>query len=257
MATTYLEIVNEIMRELNEVALTDTNFNDAIGVQQHIKDCVNRAYFDICNEEAQWPFLTSGDSASIEDPFYGNTNRDIVASKRWYVLKANSTDHTDGFSSVDWDTFYITTKGVDGETAPFVSKNLKYLTTEDWKDFQRESENADDADQAVGGEPRYVIRSPDGRRFGLSPIPDKAYKVYFTAWVQPTALVNHNDTVIFPDMFVPVLLARTRYYCWQFKENPQAASFALEDYRKGLDYMRSNLIEPTPSYFKDDRVRFY
>ena len=36
--STYLEITNEIMREMNEVPLTNLNFNDAIGVQQHIKD---------------------------------------------------------------------------------------------------------------------------------------------------------------------------------------------------------------------------
>ena len=56
-------------------------------------------------------------------------------------------------------------------------------------------------------------------------------------------------------MYRTVLLARGRYYIWQFKDNPQAASFALEDYRKGIGRMRSNLIEPTPVYMKDDRVR--
>ena len=39
MAATYLEITNELLRELNEVALTSATFAGAIGVQQHIKDC--------------------------------------------------------------------------------------------------------------------------------------------------------------------------------------------------------------------------
>ena len=60
---------------------------------------------------------------------------------------------------------------------------------------------------------------------------------------------------ILPEMYTSVLLARARYYIWQFKENPQAAAFALDDYKKGMRSMRSNLIEPTPSYFKDDRMR--
>ena len=42
----------------------------------------------------------------------------------------------------------------------------------------------------------------------------------------------------------------------EFKDNPQAASFALDDYRRGLRMMRSALLEPTPNYLKDDRIGF-
>jgi len=255
MATTYLDITNELMRELNEISLTSATFTQAIGVQQHIKDSVNRAYMDICTQEPQWPFLTVTDSGAT-DPFYGNTATLVSTGQRWYNLTPNSTDHTTEYSSVDWDTFYITTIGVDGETAPYTSNNLRYVSTEDWKDHVRSSENASDAEAEGYGPPLRIIRSPDGRKFGLSPIPDKTYKVYYTAWKQPTRLVEYSDAVVFPDMYVPVLLARARYYIWQFKENPQSAAFALDDYKKGLDSMRSNLIEPTPSYFKDDRVRY-
>jgi len=43
MATTYLQLTNELLREMNEVALTSSNFASAIGIQAHVKDCVNRA----------------------------------------------------------------------------------------------------------------------------------------------------------------------------------------------------------------------
>jgi hypothetical protein len=52
------------------------------------------------------------------------------------------------------------------------------------------------------------------------------------------------------------LLARARYYIHQFKENPQAASFALDDYKHGIKLMKLRLMSPAPDYFKDDRVRF-
>ena len=65
-----------------------------------------------------------------------------------------------------------------------------------------------------------------------------------------------NDTIVFPDIYKTVLLARARYYVHQFKENPQAAAFALEDYRRGLRLMKLHLMESTPGYFKDDRIRF-
>ena len=56
-------------------------------------------------------------------------------------------------------------------------------------------------------------------------------------------------------MYTPVLLARARYYMHQFKDNSQGAAFALDDYKKGLRQMRSNLLSPAPKYIADDRVR--
>jgi hypothetical protein len=257
MATSYLDLTNELLRELNEVPLTTGDFGQALGIQAYVKDCVNRAYFDIINEEPQWPFLSAPlPSSANYDPMLGNVTVQTEAGKRFYQLKIYSPTVKQDYSSIDWNTFYLTTEGVSGETAPYVSKNLRFTTTEEWKDYFRVSENADSADQAVGGEPARVIRSQDGRSFGLSPIPDKPYKVWFSAWVLPTKLSTSSDLIVFPEMYTSVLLAKARYYIWQFKDNPQSAAFALDDYKKGLDSMRSNLIEPTPSYFKDDRVRF-
>lgn len=254
MATSYLDLTNELLRELNEVTLTTATFAGAVGVQQHVKDSLNRAYFDIINQEPQWPFLSVAESGTT-DPMYGNVYVETVAGTRFYELKPSSSDITTDYSSIDWDNFYLTTVGVSGETAPYTSRNLRFLTTEEWKDTRRVSENLDDADSQNYGEPSNVIRSPDSRKFGLSPIPDKVYRVWFFAWNLPTKLTNSTDTVVFPEMYTSVLLARARYYIWQFKENPQAAAFALDDYKKGMRSMRSNLIEPTPSYFKDDRMR--
>ena len=70
MATTYLQLTNELLRESNEVVLTSSNFSDAIGIQAHIKDCVNRAYSDIVSAEPRWSFLATGESGAT-DPFYG------------------------------------------------------------------------------------------------------------------------------------------------------------------------------------------
>ena len=41
MATTYLQLSNELLREMNEVELTSSNFSDSKGVQTHIKDIIN------------------------------------------------------------------------------------------------------------------------------------------------------------------------------------------------------------------------
>ena len=66
----YLDLTNELLREMNEVPLTSGSFAGATGIQQHVKDAVNRAYLDIVNEEPQWPFLSANLSGTT-DPMYG------------------------------------------------------------------------------------------------------------------------------------------------------------------------------------------
>ena len=57
MATTYLNLSNEVLRELNEVDLTSGNFASATGIQAFVKDAINKSIFDIANDEPQLPFL--------------------------------------------------------------------------------------------------------------------------------------------------------------------------------------------------------
>ena len=255
MATTYLQLTNELLREFNEDELTSSNFSTSVGVQTHIKDLVNRAYLDMVNEEPQWPFLAVGESGST-DPMYGNVYVETTAGTRWYELKAASSSIVDDYSYVDWDNFLLTTVGVSGESAPHTVRNLRFTTIEEWKDFFRLAQNKDDADQATGGTPSRVIKSPDNRKFGLSPIPDQVYRIYYYAYNLPTELSAHGDAIVFPDLYVPVLINRARYYMHQFKDNTQGSAFALEDYKRGLKTMKLHLMEPTPNYVKDDRIRF-
>ena len=255
MATTYLDLTNEVLRELNEIPLTAANFADATGLQKFVKDTVNKSIYDIANEEPQLPFFSAGVSGST-DPFYGNVTVETVAGQRWYTLKAGSSSITTDYASIDWDDFYVTTINVSGETAPYVSKGLRFLTLDDWKRYYRDSENEDDANSQNYGEPKFVIKSPDSRKFGLSPIPDKVYNVHFYAFVRPTALSAYDDTMVLPEQYSNIVTARMRYYVWQFKESPQQAAFALDDYKKGLKYMKSNLMNPTPKYMTDDRRYF-
>jgi|TARA_R110002124_G_C8811335_1_gene503202 hypothetical protein len=255
MATTYLTLTNEVLRELNEVQLTAANFTSAVGIQAFIQESINKALNDIANEEPQLPFFAAAASGGT-DPFYGNVTVASVAGTRWYTLKSGSSSITTDYASIDWDDFYMTTINVSGETAPFVSRGLKFLTLTDWKRYVRDRENADDADTQSYGEPKYVIRSPDNRKFGLSPIPDKVYNVHFYAYSAPTALSAYDDAMILPDQYASIVLAKTRYYVHQFKENIQQSAFAMDDFKKGMRHMKSNLINPQPKDMTDDRTYF-
>ncbi len=255
MATTFLTLTNDVLRELNEIELTSATFASAKGIQSFVKNSINKSINDIANEEPQLPFFAVAASGET-DPFYGNVTVPSVAGTRWYLLKSGSSNITTDYSSIDWDDFYLTTINVSGETAPYVSQGLKFITLDDWTRYLRDSENDDDADTQQYGEPKYIIRSHDHRKFGLSPIPDKVYNVHFYAYAAPTALSAYSDEIALPDQYSNVITARTRYYVWQFKESPQQAAFALDDYKKGMKHMKSNLMNPAPKYMTDDRTYF-
>jgi hypothetical protein len=103
---TFLTLTNELLRELNEVVLTSATFANAIGVQQHAKDCINRSYLDIVNEEPQWPFLATDESGAT-DHMYGNAYVETVAGTRWYELKPSSSSMTTDYGYIDWDNFSV------------------------------------------------------------------------------------------------------------------------------------------------------
>jgi len=130
MATTFLTLTNDVLRELNEIELTASTFASATGIQNFVKNSINKSINDIANEEPQLPFFAVAASGGT-DPFYGNVTVATTAGIRWYILKDGSSSITTDYASIDWDDFYITTINVSGETAPFVSKGLDYLTLSD------------------------------------------------------------------------------------------------------------------------------
>ena len=56
MATTFLQLVKQVNRRLNEVELTSGNFASATGFYAHAKDAVNASIRYINQSEFEWPF---------------------------------------------------------------------------------------------------------------------------------------------------------------------------------------------------------
>ena len=56
MASSYLVLINNVLRDLNEVELTSSTFSSSRGIQTAVKDYVNRAIDDIINADTEWPF---------------------------------------------------------------------------------------------------------------------------------------------------------------------------------------------------------
>jgi hypothetical protein len=245
MAKTYLALTNELLVELNEPELTA--ISSGVGVQKQVSNCVNRAYSDIVDAVDNWSWLSTD---TPDDPYYGNTIVPTVVGQRWYLSKAGSTGVDGDFDSVNWDMFTL----VD-TASPYTINKLAFTTLTVWRNSYAKAEEAD-ARTAQYGVPLRVIRSSDGRRFGLSPIPDKVYNIHFFAYDRPTALSADTDEVAFPEQYKTVLLARARYYIYQFKDNIAQSQLALDEYKKGLQSMADNLNSPQPQYMSDVRFTY-
>jgi hypothetical protein len=252
MAKTYLSLTNELLVEVNEPELTTVA--GAIAIQKFVANCVNRAYFDIVDAQDTWSWLSS---SATQGNYNGNTYVETVAGQRWYLLKAGSSGVDTDFSNVVWDKFSLSEEGVAGKTEPYLIKNLPFVSLDTWSDFYSEGEERDSSKATpLYGVPQRVLRSEDNRHFGLSPIPDGIYRIYFYAYNRPSALVNDTDVILFPEQYKPVLLARARYYIYQFKDNISQTQLALTEYQKSLDRMIEQLNAPQPTSVEDDRRIF-
>ena len=245
MAKTYKAFVNELLVELNEPEVSTVA--TGVGIQKQVANVVNRAYFDIVDSVDDWSWL----SADVpDDPYYGNTIVPTVVGQRWYLGKAGSTNIDTDFDSVNWDMFTL-----EDTNSPYTINKLPFTTLTQWRSNYAQNEETA-ARTGSYATPVRIIRSSDGRRFGLSPIPDKVYNIHFFAYNRPTALAADTDTVLFPEQYKPVLLARARYYLYQFKDNIAQSQLALDEYKKGLQNMADNLNSPQPQYMTDVRFTY-
>ena len=245
MAKTYKAFVNELLVELNEPEVSTVA--TGVGIQKQVANVVNRAYFDIVDSVDDWSWL----SADVpDDPYYGNTIVPTVVGQRWYLSKAGSTNIDTDFDSVNWDMFTL-----EDTNSPYTINKLPFTTLTQWRSNYAQNEETA-ARTGSYATPVRIIRSSDGRRFGLSPIPDKVYNIHFFAYNRPTALAADTDTVLFPEQYKPVLLARARYYLYQFKDNIAQSQLALDEYKKGLQNMADNLNSPQPQYMTDVRFTY-
>lgn len=82
----YLQLVNRVLTDLNEVVLTDVT--NARGIQITAKDAVDTAIRSIVNEEVEWPFLHSVQTDTL------------TIGVNEYALPAT-------YTNVDWDNFVL------------------------------------------------------------------------------------------------------------------------------------------------------
>ncbi len=94
MASTYLTLINNVLRDFNEVELTSSTFATSRGVQTTVKDYVNRSITDLINSELNWPFTRAAGSV------------DVIAGKSLYSHASIAST----LKYVDYDTMFLRPK---------------------------------------------------------------------------------------------------------------------------------------------------
>ena len=73
MATTYLELSNRTLRELNEVEMTSSNFSSSRGIQTAVKDFINKSIQEkILSNDFSWEECISGFEKKSDDTWFLN-----------------------------------------------------------------------------------------------------------------------------------------------------------------------------------------
>ena len=94
MASTYLTLVNNVLRDMNEVELTSSNFTSSRGVQTTVKDYINRSISDILNSELNWPFTRAEGAV------------DAIAGKQLYSFESIAST----LKYIDYDNVFLEAK---------------------------------------------------------------------------------------------------------------------------------------------------
>ena len=228
MSFTYLDLVNEVLRDTNEAPMNLQNFNQARGFHAYVKSAINRALMDIANSSMEWPWLAN---MPMDTGVSAHSN-EIITERRKVIY-----EFPDDVREVDWDSFVVT------DMRGKATKPLTPISYEEWQRYHSADvlSNRDVADLGI---PTVVYKTKDGRAFGLSNVPDKAYRIQYIAWHEPAVLKEATDTLPFSTRFYTVIVSRARYYAWTFRENDQQASMARMDYVDGLANMKQILIKP-------------
>ena len=219
---TYVTLVNELLRRLNEVTLDTAGdgFDSVRNVQALAKDAVNSSIRLILQDGQEWPFLKT------------TFTQTLSVGTRQYAFPAD-------YSSTDWDTFYLK-KLASENNSPMP---LSVISYEQYIQNVRPSD--DTGDQVNGDGPPALVYQTLGNSFGVSPIPDAAYEVEYVYWRFPTDLTAFNDVAIIPDRFKHVVIDGAMMFMMRFRSNEQSAAMHQNNFEDGIKTMRRVLIDDT------------
>ena len=216
---TYISLVNELLRRLNEVTLdiAGDGFDSVRNVQALAKDAINNAIRNIIQTGQEWPFLKTT---------YTQT---LVAGTREYNFPSD-------YSSADWETFYL-------KKLSSVDNTPMHLPTISYDEYIQKYRQLDDTGDAAGIAAPNLVYQTNESKFGVTPIPNAAYEVEYVYWSFPSDLSLYNDVAVIPDRFKHVVIDGAMMYMMRFRSNDQSAAIHQQNFENGIRSMRRVLID--------------
>lgn len=214
--TTYLDIVNKLIRRMNEVELDSSNFATVGGVQAMLKDGVIDTLDQIFQHKYKWPFLAVDETQ---------------------VLTIGDQEYPwpDDFLSVDWKSFRM----VKDDTLGVRNRRLKFINREEWYESYRD----DDYDSNPSGRnlPEFVFNN-HGLGWGLSPNPERAYTInykYFRQGIRPEL---YSDVIDLPQEYEYLLIQGGLMHGYLFMDNNERSQIAEKRRDDGIQDMANTLL---------------
>ena len=229
MATTYLDLCNQVLRRLNEVEIISADFSSATGVQALVKDVVKASLAKVNQREFEWPFNAAEETDTL------------VVGQEEYTWPTS-------FKVADYNSFQLqkdATLGINHKT-------LKYIERDEWYDKYRDDD--DNAGSAGIGCPKFVFPS-HGNGYGVSPSPDKAYSIKFRYFLNFSDLTDAGDVSRIPESHDAILVDGALYRMYLFKDNVESAQMALMAFEEGLKDLQTLYVN-NYEYIRDRRVRY-
>jgi hypothetical protein len=217
--TTYVTLVNELLRRLNEVVLDTSGdgFDTVRNVQALAKDSINNSIRNIIQTGQEWPFLKT------------TQTQVLTAGTRQYSFPAD-------YSSTDWETFYI-------KKLTSVDNTPMHLPTISYDEYIQRYRHFDDTGSQTGiASPTLVYQTLESK-FGVTPIPDNSYEIEYVYYKFPSDLTNFNDVAIIPNRFKHVLIDGAMMYMMRFRSNDQSAAIHEKNFEDGIKMMRRVVID--------------
>lgn len=228
MAYDFLGLVNDVNRRLNEVELTASNFDSALGFYSAAKDSVNASLRFINQTAFEWPFN------------HVEQEEDLTAGEIRYAYPADA-------KTIDFDSFRIKRSSTfNNET-----RKLRLISYEEYLDKYVDAEyNSDNT--SIRTIPNFVFRTPS-QEFGVYPAPDNAYELVYEYYRLPVDLASATDVPTVPEQFRYVITDGAMYHAYLFRGNTQDATIQFQKFEEGIKDMRTLYVNRY-DYVRDTRV---
>ncbi len=208
----FLGLVNTLNNRLNEVELTEANFNSAIGWYSQAKEAVNAAIQHISNQEHQWPF------------YYEQEDLVLTEGQVRYPYPLES-------QTLKMDSFRLI-------SGPNINQRGHYLKEVDYEEILEHNTNIDFVGTDIlKGRPEKVFRYPDFT-IGVYPAPFDGYTLRYEWYRLPPTLEEAVDVPIIPEQWRHVITNGAMMYAYMFRGDNEAAGMMQAIFDNNIKLMR-------------------